>query len=204
MAKPSNSSSASAELQTALGLNPETSKLDISLIKASELNPSRTNPTGVTGEVTHDAGGYVVSFAEGCKLRISLNPRSSDIQTGTLEIRVCQLDEPFIVMLRLRLLNRSQPYFMIPAVLYGTNRADRGPQNRNVDDLGIGDAGGYGGDPQLMYRAEKVEQDRRQSPDWHFRADRSSAPHVSANFDGKYVALGINEASARNKDDTYG
>lgn len=202
MEKPSDISSAAADLQTSLGLNTETSKLEISLIKASDLSPSRTNPTGVAGEVTRDSGGYDISLKEGCKLHISLKPRSSDIQAGTLEIRACQFDEPFIIMLRVRLLNRSQPYFMIPAVLYGTNRADRGAQNRNVDDLGIGDAGGYGGDPQLTYRAGKIEEDRRQSPDWHFRADRSSAPHVSANFDGTCVALGIGETTARSVDDT--
>ncbi len=107
------------------------------------------------------------------------------LRTGTCRIVSCDLDEPFIVMIRARLANTTQPYFMIPASLYGTNNADRGV----VAEHG----GGTGGDPKLVYRSRTVGNCF--APSWHFRADHSSVPSASATFDGKFVALGIEEAS---------
>jgi hypothetical protein len=104
-----------------------------------------------------------------------------------MTIRSCSIDDPIIILLRLRLANESRPYFMIPAVLYGSNNADRG--------LVLNHPAGFGSDPKLAWRGGAVDREQMRSPHWHFRADRSAVPMVSANVDGHLVAVGIREGS---------
>ncbi|MFH0963712.1 MAG: hypothetical protein V2A58_06835 [Planctomycetota bacterium] len=77
---------------------------------------------------------------------------------------------------RWRLENRSEPFFLIPGVLYGTNNIRKSP----------------GSQPKLAYR--DLDARLPESPLWHVRADRSPAPFVSADFDGAFLALAVFES----------
>ncbi|HID09895.1 MAG TPA: hypothetical protein EYP17_01145, partial [Candidatus Latescibacteria bacterium] len=161
--------------------------LQFELLKAGKCLKMHEMPRGEVGRICEwDVSGFKVSFPSGCVLHVELLGRSG-MRVGRIEILSCDVEEPFVVLLRMLLYNRSRPYFMIPAVLYGTNNAGRG--------VVAGHPGGVGADPQLDYRAREVRLDLSLSPGWHFRSDRSSMPSVSATFDGHFVALGIGEAS---------
>jgi len=162
-------------------------RLQFELLKAGESLKMHEMPRGEVGRICErDVSGFKVSFPSGCVLYVELLGRSGT-GVGRIEVISCDLDEPFVILLRAHLHNRSRPYFMIPAVLYGTNNAGRGVVACHPD--------GVGADPQLDYRAREVRLGLSLSPGWHFRADRSSMPSVSTTFDGRFVALGIGEAS---------
>ncbi len=129
--------------------------------------------------------GFRVAFESGCTLLVTLDPRSGPFRAGVCTIESCDVDEPFIIVIRANLRNRTRPYFMVPGTLYGTNNADRGVIGDHPLETGS--------DPKLTWRGNRVK--RFFSHSWHFRADHGSVPSVSANFDGRFVALGIEEAS---------
>ena len=134
------------------------------------------------GEIGERIDAETVRFTSGCELRVAQDASG----VGRAEITRCEVDEPFIILLRALLRNRTQPYFMIPATLYGTNNAGRGVVANHPM--------GTGGDPKLAYRAESV--DGLFSHSWHFRADHAAVPSVSATFDGRFVGLAVEDACA--------
>jgi hypothetical protein len=196
----SDTSQTDTSLQQWLDFPVEVGTLEMTLIKDSAVRSFDKFPSEEPAQVRAAGDGCEVSFPSGCVLHIEMAASCGLIRVGRVEIRSCDVDEPFIIMLRIRLANREEPYFLIPSVLYGTNNASREPTNTFVDAHGEGDVQGYGGDPQLTYRSGKVWLDRRRSPGWHFRADRSAAPFVSATFAGHFVALGIREVTQLNCD----
>jgi len=156
-------------------------KLSFELLTAFDARQSIGIPSGEIGERLN---ATTVRFASGCELKIEFDD-NGPLRVGHVEITACQLAEPFIILLRWSLRNDTQPYFMIPATLYGTNNADRGVVANHQ--------AGTGGEPKLAYRAQGVKGHFSHS--WHFRADHAAVPSVSATFDGQFVALGIEEAT---------
>ena len=149
-------------------------------------------PFGEPGDVVASDHGLVVTFASGCCLEITFDQNTSGpVRLGTCRIIACSLSEPFIILIRRPMEPRSQPYFMIPGTLYGTNNADRGIVAEHIL--------GTGGDPKLTYRAERPQG--LFSHSWHFRADHAAVPSVSATFDGRFAALGIEEACTNDAGD---
>jgi hypothetical protein len=157
--------------------------LTFELLRAFDVRQSVGMPFGEKGQADGDQGRIV--FPSGCTLNITFEDSDSAMLIGRMEIVRCSIDEPFIIVLRWTLDNETQPYFMIPATLYGTNNADRGVVANHA--LGVG------GEAKLAYRADGV--DGYFSHSWHFRADHAAVPSVSATFDGRFVGLGIEEAS---------
>ena len=146
-------------------------------------------PVGEIGEITPTAEGvWHVAFALGCKVILELDqhPTSSgNWWHGSLTVSECSVSEPFIIVMRALLRNDEQPYFMIPSTLYGSNNADRGVVAKHT--LGVGR------DPKLTYRAPDVGITFSHS--WHWRADHSTIPSVSAQWDTNFVAVTIEENS---------
>jgi hypothetical protein len=155
------------------------------LWKAGQISAA-TAPSGERGRVAPADDHDVVSFDAPCTLAVELEPADGPLRCGRIRITSCDLDEPFLIVLRLGLTGRRPPYFMIPAVLYGTNQIDRGI----VDDHGVG----YNTDPKLAWRSEQVDYEKCISPHWHVRADRSTMPSVIAVCEDHCVAAGIDEA----------
>jgi hypothetical protein len=172
--------------------DPSCAKLSFELVRVRSASQSADSPRGEPG-LLRDVGedGFTVSFDAGCTLRVDLAQKKRAFRQGTCRIIDCEVDEPFIVLIRADLANRMQPYFMVPATLYGTNNADRG--------VVAGHGLGTGGDPKLAYRAQHV--DGFFSHSWHFRADHAAVPSVSATFDGRFAALGIEEAVQNDQGD---
>lgn len=160
-----------------------TADLTFELLRASEVHRTAAIPFGEPGRAEGDDGRIV--FPGGCELNVRFDNGNDALRTATMQIVRCDIDEPFIILLRWKLKNKTQPYFMIPATLYGTNNADRGVVANHA--LGVG------ADPKLAYRADRV--DGFFSHSWHFRADHAAVPSVSATFDGRFVGMGIEEAS---------
>ena len=149
-------------------------------------------PFGQVGAVSTSGRETVVTFAAGCRLQITFDDEAAaHARLATCRIAACTLEDPFIILIRRPLQNRTQPYFMIPATLYGTNNADRGVVAEHVM--------GTGGDPKLAYRAPRPE--RLFSHSWHFRADHAAVPSVAATYDDHFAAMGIEESCANDADE---
>ncbi len=164
------------------------------LWKADAINGADA-PSGERGRVVQKQDHLQVTFDAPCSLNVQIEPAAGPLLCGRVRVASCELDEPFLIVLRLGLTNRRQPYFMIPAVLYGTNQVDRGI----VDEHGIG----YNTDPKLAYRSAHVNHDKYISPHWHVRADRSTIPSVIAVCEDRCIAAGIEEASAGRDDQWF-
>ena len=163
--------------------------VEFSLVRARDVSESGLPPAAEPGSVKSEDGGFGVTFPSGVVLHVQMVSGDGPSRIGRIRVESCTIGEPFIILMSVRLANRTEPYFMIPAVLYGTNNADRGLVNNHP--------AGFGGEPKLAYRAGAIDREQIKSPHWHFRADHSAAPMVSANFDGHFVALGIRESSER-------
>lgn len=149
---------------------------------------STSMPHGEIGVITGRSDGPVqVGFPSKCTLEVNLRPARTSMVVAEMRLVSCETDVPFIILLRLLLNNRLQPYFMIPAVLYGSNNAARGI----ICDHPLQ----HGYDPKLGYRSNQVNHERVMAPGWHVRADRSANPSTIAVFDRRCVAIGVREAT---------
>jgi len=162
--------------------------LDFTLIPASSVSETQASLTGEPGQITQvSSTSFNILFPAGCVLGVEVTRVNSVMQIGRVKILDCKVNEPFVILLRRRLTDGGQPYFMIPGVLYGTNNSARGVVDEHP--------AGIGGDPKLDYRGRTVDREQCRSPAWHFRADRSSLPSVTATVNDQFVALGIREIS---------
>ena len=108
-------------------ISPDQGTLLFELMRARDVCLSERIPHGEVGHVETADGKTSVHFDAGCRLELGLELTANrTMWTGVCRIASCELDVPFILLIRVRLANRTQPYFMIPATLYGTNKADRG------------------------------------------------------------------------------